>query len=75
MYLSKSSISLLFFQYLIHLLKFLFSRRVQKEVDHWQLVSEMQGQKKMLDLQNALPGMERGLQVIMDQHSDRSEII
>ena len=41
------------------------------ESNYSRLVSEMQGQKKMLDLQNALPGMERGLQVIIDQHSDR----
>ena len=29
------------------------------ESNYSRLVSEMQGQKKMLDLQNALPGMER----------------
>ena len=45
------------------------------ESNYSRLVSEMQGQKKMLDLQNALPGMERGLQVIVDQHSDRWKTI
>ena len=45
------------------------------ESNYSRLVSEMQGQKKMLDLRNALPGMERGLQVIVDQHSDRWKTI
>ena len=42
-----------------------------KESEYSHLVTEMQGPKKTMDLQNAVSGVERGLQVIIDQNSDR----
>ena len=42
-----------------------------KESEYSRLVTEMQGPKNMVELQNAVSGFERGLQVIIDQNSDR----
>ena len=42
-----------------------------KESNYSQLVTKMQGQIRTMDLLKAQPGIERGLQVIIDQNSDR----
>ena len=42
-----------------------------KESNYSQLVTEMQGQIRTMELLKAQPGIERGLQVIIDQNSDR----
>ena len=48
-------------------------RNTLKESEYSRLVNEMQGPKKTVQLQKAVPGMDRGLQVIIDQNSDRCE--
>ena len=42
-----------------------------KESEYSHLVTEMQGPKKTKDLQKAASGIGKGLQVVIDQRSDR----
>ena len=42
-----------------------------KDSKYSQLVTEMKGQIRTMELLEAQPGIERGLQVIIDQNSDR----
>ena len=42
-----------------------------EESNYSRLVTEMQGQIRTMELLEAQPGIERGLQVIIDQNSDR----